>query len=137
MILRRTSRPGTTTVECAIIFPLLFVLVVGVIVGGLGVFRYQEVAALAREASRWASVRGATYERYSGKSAATAEDVYENAIRPKLVALDPTKLTYKVTWDPDNRQGSTVTVQVNYHWVPEAFLGSIDLSSTSTNLISY
>ena len=137
MIRRNNPRKGATVVECAIVFPLLFLLLIGIFVGGLGVFRYQEVAALAREASRWASVHGAAYEFYTGNKAATASEVYEKAIRPKLVALDSKKLTYKVTWDPDNRQGSKVTVQVNYQWVPEAFLGSINLSSTSTTLMSY
>ncbi len=135
--LRNQRRQGLTIVECAIIFPLLFLLVIGVMIGGLGVYRYQEVAALAREASRWASVRGAAYQFYTGNTAATDKDVYEKAIRPKLVALDPAKLTYKVTWNPDNRQGSTVTVQVDYLWLPEAFLGGTKLSSTSTTLMSY
>jgi len=137
MIRRTHQRKGTTVVECAIVFPMLFLLVLGVLIGALGVFRYQEVASLAREASRWASVHGANYEFNSGKKAATASDVYDKVIRPKLVALDPKKLTYKVTWDPDNRQGSKVTVSIDYNWAPEAFLGSIKLSSTSTTLMSY
>jgi Flp pilus assembly protein TadG len=137
MLLRQRKRPGVTVVECAVIFPVVFLLLLGTIVAGLGVFRYQEIAALAREGARYASVHGARYEFDTGKLAATPSDVYEQAIRPKAVALDQTKLKYSVTWSPDNRQGGTVTVQVDYFWIPEAYLGGIQLSSTSTMWMSY
>jgi Flp pilus assembly protein TadG len=130
-------RRGITLVESALILPVFFLLVIGMIVAGLGVFRYEEVASLSREGSRWASVHGNTYAQATGNSPATAEDVYNQAILPNVVALDQSKLTYAVTWSPDNRQGSRVTVQVKYHWVPEAFLGGMDLASTSTAIVSY
>jgi Flp pilus assembly protein TadG len=137
MRIQNPSRSGVTIVESAIVLPVFFLLIIGMIVGGLGVFRYQEVASLAREASRWASVRGSTYSQTTGNTAATAKDVYDGAIVPNVVALDKSKLTYAVTWAPDNRQGSQVTVRITYRWVPEAFLGGMDLSSTSTSTISY
>jgi Flp pilus assembly protein TadG len=130
-------RRGTHVVECAVVFPLVFLLLLGLIVGGLGVFRYQEVASLAREGARYASVRGYQYQQTTSRPAATATDVYDNAILPRAVILNPSDLNYSVTWNPDNRQGSTVTVQVSYQWVPEAYLGGITLSSTSTMPISY
>lgn len=133
----RCRRKGVTVLECAIILPVFFLLVIGVMVGATGVFRYQEMAALAREGARWASVRGQAYQFYTNQPAATAKDVYEQVIRPKSVALDQKKLTYSVTWEPDNRQGSRVTVRVSYEWLPEAFLGRINLSSTSSMLMSY
>ena len=43
-------RRGTTTVEFAITCPIVFFLVFATIIGGLGVFRYQQVAALAARA---------------------------------------------------------------------------------------
>ena len=87
-------RRGAATIEAAIALPLAFVLIFAVIVGGLGVFRYQQVAALAREGSRWASLRGAVYSQESGRPPATAADVYANAIEPMAVGLDRTKITY-------------------------------------------
>ena len=138
--MRRRSqrrRNGITVLECAVIFPALFLLVVGLIVGAIGVFRYQEMAALAREGARWASVRGATYELKTGNKAATQQDVYEEVIVPKAVALDKSQLTCSVTWNPDNREDSLVTVRLDYQWMPEAFLGGIKLSSTATALVSY
>ena len=137
MQLRQRKRKGVTVVECAVIFPLVFLILLGTIIAGIGVFRYQEVAALAREGARYACVRGARYEFQTGKLATTPQDVHEQAILPRAVALNKTQLTSSVTWQPDNRQGGTVTVQVNYRWIPEAFLGGIQLSSTSTMLVSY
>lgn len=137
MRLRTAPRSGVTVVECAIIFPGFFLLLIGTIVMGLGVFRYQEVAHLAREGARWASVHGLEYQQRTGNWAATPQDVFDNAIKPNVVALDPNQLSYKVTWNPDNRQGGLVSVTVNYNWVPEVFFGGFTLTSTSTVPVSY
>ena len=134
---RKSPRRGALILECALVYPITFMIILGIIIGGLGVFRYQEVASLAREGSRYASLHGAAYQQNTGKSAATASDVYNHAILPKAVALDLSQLSYTVTWNPDNQAGSTVTVKVTYHWVPEAFLPSMNLSSTSTVVMIY
>ena len=110
---------------------------IGLIVGALGVFRYQEVASLAREGARYASVRGAKFAQTTGQPAATPDDVYTSAIQPKMVSLDPALMGYSVSWNPDNRQGSTVTCTVTYRWLPEILLGGINLSSTSVMPMSY
>jgi Flp pilus assembly protein TadG len=135
--LRRPLRRGASLVEFALVAPVLLLLVIGLVVAGLGVFRYQQVASLAREGARYASVRGWKYQQVTGNPAATPADVYNNAILPGSVALDPTSLGYNVTWSPDNKQGSTVSVQVTYQWLPEVFFGGVTLGSTSTVTMSY
>jgi Flp pilus assembly protein TadG len=137
MLRRSPRRSAATVVECALVMPVLLLLVFGLIVGGLGVFRYQEVTSLAREGARYASVHGQKYELNTGKKASTSADVYNNAIAPRIASLDPANVTYTVTWDPDDHQGSFVTVTVNYQWIPEAYLGGVTLSSSSTMQISY
>ena len=137
MLLRKSERPGVVVIESALVMPVFLLFVIGVIVGGLGVFRYQEIAGLAREGSRYASVHGTSYSMATAKLPATPEEIYQKAIAPKAVALDLKKLTYAVTWSPDNRPGSLVTVRVSYQWVPEAFFGGVNLTSTSTVLVSY
>lgn len=142
-MLRRSARAlgqrrrGASLVEFAFVAPVFFLLVIGLVVGGVGVFRYQQVASLAREGARYASVRGSKYQQVTGNPAATPADVYNNAILPGSVALDPAQLSSSVTWSPDNKQGSTVSVQVTYRWIPEAFLGGVTLGSTSTVSMSY
>jgi Flp pilus assembly protein TadG len=137
MLLLPQPRRGVTLVECAIIYPLTLLLLLGILIGGLGMFRYHEVASLAREGARYASVRGTKYAQQPGKTAATQADVYTNAIKPRLVMLDESLLTCTVTWPGGNQQGGSVQVQVSYVWVPEAFLGGITLSSTSKMTVVY
>jgi Flp pilus assembly protein TadG len=150
MRLQRKPRAGMTVVESAVVFPVTFLLILGLLVGGLGVFRYQEMASLARRAARYAAVHGAQYARDTGKPAATADDIYNNAIKPYAVSLDLSRLTYAVSYNSDNAPGTvsvqngnvvttgnTVTVTITYDWVPEAFLGGITLTSTSVLPMAY
>jgi Flp pilus assembly protein TadG len=130
-------RRAATMVECALVYPIVFLFVIGLLVAGLGIFRFQEVASLAREGARYASVHGTKYAQVTGNAPATAKDVYQNAIVPRMVLLDPNQLTYTVTWSPDNQPGSTVTVTLKYNWVPEAYLGNMTLTSTSVVQMSY
>jgi Flp pilus assembly protein TadG len=134
---RIRDRRGATTVEFAIVASTVLLLIIGLIVGALGVFRYQEVARLAREGARYAAVHGAAYSRVTGNPAATATDVYQNAILPRAVILTPSRLSSSVAWSPDNQPGSQVTVTVQYQWLPEAYFGAMTLSSTASIPISY
>lgn len=145
----RYRRRGATTVEFAVTGPIVLFLVFATLIGALGVFRYQQVAALAREGARWASVHGAEYAWDTGQPAATAEDVFNTAILPGAAALSADKLTYSVTWDTSNEPlsvhedyerpiGNTVTVQLNYTWFPELYIaGPFTLTSTSTAQMIY
>lgn len=137
MIRRKSVRHGATAVEAAVVLPVLFLFVFGLIVGGLGAFRNNQVGMLAREGSRWAAVHGSAYQTDAGQPV-TAEDVYNNAIKPMVVGLDTSKLTYSVTYSPDNKPGSSVTVTVNYRWYPEVYLaGPFVLTCSSTRAVSY
>jgi len=145
----RGQRNGFMASESLIVLPTLFFLIIATVVGGYGIFRYQQIAALAREGARWASVHGGQYQRETGNPAASPSDVYDNAIAPYATNLDLSQLTYSVSWDLDNAPlrvdtdyekptGNTVTVTINYNWFPEMYLvGPITLSSTSTMPMSY
>jgi Flp pilus assembly protein TadG len=143
-----SRRRGALTLESAFVLPVLFFLLVAVVVGGYGIFRYQEVALLAREGSRYASVHGGQYAQETGNAAATSTDVC-NAILPYAASLDTSKLRCDVTWNSSNMPtsatsdyekatGNTVTVTVTYQWFPEWIIaGPITLSSTSTVPMAY
>jgi Flp pilus assembly protein TadG len=145
----RHRRSGTTTLEFAVTTPITVFLLLATVTGGIGVFRYQQVAALAREGSRWASVHGAEYEEETGNPAATPEDVYNEVILPAATTLNPAYLSYSVTWDQSNQPlqvdedvqtpfGNTVTVTVSYQWIPEMYLiGPFNLTSSSTAQMMY
>jgi len=145
------SRRGTTAVESAVVGPLTFLLLLGLVIGGMGVFRYQEMASLAREGSRWASVHGTGYQKDTGKPAATQQDVI-NYMASKGVSLDQSQFNTSncpVIWTTDNRPyhtnivngqvvavTNTVKVTITYRWIPEAYLGGITLTSTSESAMS-
>ncbi len=145
----REQRSAFIASESLVVLPTLFFLIIATVVGGYGVFRYQQIAMLAREGARWASVHGGQYQRDTGNAAATPSDVYNNAIAPYATSLDLSQLTYSVSWNSSNMPytvngdyekptGNTVTVTINYNWLPEMYLvGPITLSSTSTVPMSY
>jgi Flp pilus assembly protein TadG len=150
MNLKRRPRRGATVVEVAFIAPVILLLLIGLLVGGLGVFRYQQVAHAAREASRWAAVHGSDYAQETGNPAATANDVYTQAVVPNVTGLDADKLTCSVTWDTNKspyhtatvngqtrKITNTVSVTITYQWLPEAYLGGVTLRSTSVAVMSY
>lgn len=101
--LSRTRRSAATTVEAAIILPALLFFVFGLLIVGLGVFRYNEVAHAAREAARFACVHGNQYAlaNASAIAAGTLPAVDEAYLTSKakanLAGLDPTKVTVAVT----------------------------------------
>jgi Flp pilus assembly protein TadG len=150
MRLRPGRRSGTTLVECAVIYPLVFLFVIGLVIGALGIFRYQQLASLSRRAARYAAVHGTDYARDTGNPPATAQDIYNNVIQPNAVAFDLSQLSYTVTWNQSNQPvqtvivnnyptptRNTVTVSLSYQWIPEAFFGGITLRSTSVVPMSY
>src|SRR5215212_5911881 len=79
---RRRPRRGLCLVESAVVYPLVLLIFVGMLVVGMGVYRYEHVATLASEGARWASVHGWQYEndlnptnRPDLPQAATEQDV--------------------------------------------------------------
>jgi Flp pilus assembly protein TadG len=153
MLLRSSppKRRGATLVESALVLNLTILLILGMVVVGLGVFRYQQVSALAREAARWASVHGGEWAKETNSSLTTATSIYNAAIKPMAVGIDPSSLTTPpdVTWDNSSQmpvyfdstsgkwKNNQVTVKVTYTWIPEAFLGGVTFSSTSVMTITY
>jgi Flp pilus assembly protein TadG len=161
MRLARTERRGSVIIEAAFIYPVLFLLILGIILLGISVFRYQQVAHMAREGSRWASTHGTQYAKENGTTAATPQEIYDNAIAPHAAGMGAGGISYEVRWNtdaggnPDKRPtrfvrvtdpatgltrdvavSNTVTVTVTYTWNTGLF-GTIPVTSTSTNTISY
>jgi Flp pilus assembly protein TadG len=150
MNLRRQPRRAATTIELAMIAPAVFFVLLGLIVGGMGVFRYQQLAHLTREASRWAALHGTDYAKASGQPAATAADVYNTMILPNSGAMNASRLSYSVVWNTSNdpyrtatvdgkvvRINNIVTVSISYQWIPEVYLGGVTLSSSSSNPVTF
>lgn len=146
---RPARRPGVTVVEMAIIYSVLFLVLFGLILGAIAVFRYQQVAQLAREGSRWAAVHGYSWATEKNVPPTTPQDVYTNAIFPRAVSMEPSKLGYSVTWDTNQKTHHTVVVgdtvrsvnnnvivTVTYQW-DEFMFGPVTLRSTSVSPMHY
>jgi Flp pilus assembly protein TadG len=164
--LHRVARDGATTVEFAVVSGIFFFLIFALLVGASGIFRYQEVAHLAREAARYSSTHGGQYQldgipARTGVPAINSSSDLTPYVLSKAVLLDPSKVTVSVNWSepagytPQNMPSyvdtnpnlvppgqktiqNYVTVTVTYQWMPEVFLfGPITLTSTSVMPMSY
>jgi Flp pilus assembly protein TadG len=134
---RRPRRRGAHLVECAFVFPITFLLLVGLVVCAMGVFRYQQMAYLAREAARYAAVHAGVYQKENAAaiSSGTLPDVTSaylttNVVKANAANLDQSALTVAVKfntssgsydWDDTANNGqrwpySTTTVSgTNYN----------------------
>ena len=106
MMLKRQRRPGAHALESGIIYWLVMLLVAGLMVCGMGVFRYQETASLAREAARFAAVHGGMYQKENAAAISAGllpnvDDKYltQNVVQARAVVLDPSKLTVQVQFN--------------------------------------
>ena len=95
---------GSEMVEFAVAATLLFTLIFGIIDCSRALSTQHFVANVAREATRYAAVRGSTWTGTACASAtafacaATADDVsaYAKTVLPSMI--DPTKLTIATLW---------------------------------------
>jgi Flp pilus assembly protein TadG len=157
-----SPRRGSSMVEAALILPVFFMFILGMVVIGIGIYRYQQVASLAREGARYASVHGSLYFAASSNNL-QASDIYNNAIAPMAIGLIGANLTYQVQWGNSatgsfvwtnwvtsststptspTAGGATlyngVKVTVSYNWTPGMYIpGSINLTSTSVMPMSF
>jgi len=149
MLRSKPRRSGAKAVEAAFVLPVAFFLIFALVIGATGIFRFQEVAYLAREGARYASTHGAQYRTDAGMPSGTEsdweQDIINNGMLPKRLVLDPAKIAVDITWPPvinqptkpDNWPGSKVTVKVTYQWIPEGYLvGPVTLTSTSSMIIT-
>ena len=152
----RRSRKGAVSVEFAVVGSMTLLLLIGFAVLSLGVYRYQQVAYLARVGARYASTHGAQYradnQLAEGDSDTWEQDIQDNGILPQSSALDPSKLNVSATWSAGDNEANAatsasnftltadnaVTVTVTYQWVPEGYLANpITFTSSSTMPMAY
>lgn len=131
---RRRRRRGVILLESALVYTVTFTLLLGTMVMGLGVFQYQQVAGLAREGSRWAAVRGATYQSEQKAAAPTDADL-KAAVLQKAVVLNSAALTCDL--DQTKLAAGIAKVTLTYRWTPEAFFAPVTMTSTSETPVLY
>ncbi len=140
---RNTTR-GQAMVEFALVAPLFFLLLFGIIEAGRFIFYYETLSNATREGARYAIVNGAnTLGCPSGPPApgSTPCDVSGAKVvaRVKQSALAVSNPTVTPTWDPNNGRGSTVQVVASYTYqslIPLVPLPPINVSAESSLVIN-
>ena len=106
---------------------------------------------LAQEAARWASARGADYQKDTNQSSPTQDQIRDQAVLPLAVSMDTSQLSVQVEWVDKGSNTSTdwdaatkdvkaitpqgeyvnntVRVTVTYNWSPGILIGPLTLSS--------
>jgi Flp pilus assembly protein TadG len=149
---KRNSAGGSTLTEFAFILPLLAMMMFGVIDFGRALYTYHFVSAAAREASRWASVRGNQCARGLPACPAGAIDVQNYVASTVPPGIDPSPRTLSVTaaWMPPSgnpascigstkNPGCAVQVRVIYNFkfiLPFLPKSTYSMQSTSEMVIS-
>ena len=103
---------GGTLVESALVLSVFLLFTFGIMDFGRLLYAYNFCSFAARDATRYASVRGST-----SSSPATASTV-QTFVTGLATGLTAASLTVTTSWSPDNTPGSTVTVTVKYAYTP-------------------
>ncbi len=103
----RESR-GTAVIEFAFVAPVLFVLTIGTIDVGRLVWSASMLHHMAREATRYASVRGA-----ESNNPVTEADI-ETYVKNRIIGMPANDVAVDTQWTPSNSSGGTVVVQLDY-----------------------
>jgi hypothetical protein len=91
-------RHGAMAVEAAVVYPVVLFLFLGLILGGVGVFRYQQVACQAREAARYASVHGGDWQLETTQNSPTQDDILKQTVLPLAAGMDPARISIRIQW---------------------------------------
>jgi Flp pilus assembly protein TadG len=128
---RRVGRRGATFVEAALCLTVFLMVIFGIMEFGRLLWMYTTVSHLAREGTRYASVRGAE------SKAPTNQAQLRTELLRQAIGLDPALLTVSLVWDPNNSPGSYVRVTVSYNYSPMApFVPSPTVSARSEVIVT-
>lgn len=143
---KKASRErGTELVEFAFAVTVLFALIFGIIGFAQAAYTYHFISNVAREATRYASVRGSACTLLPDCGADQAEILaYAKSITP--LGINGNLLTVNATWvnpggscpGPSNAPGCAVQVNVQYPFtfLPMLHLPTLNIASTSQMVIS-
>jgi Flp pilus assembly protein TadG len=111
----RRTQAGAALVEQALVLVLFLTVLFAIIDFGRALYTYHFVSNAAREATRWASVRGHLCSGLSGGCPAGPGDVQTYVANVSGLGLDPAKVTATASWlEPPNANPACVTVANNY-----------------------
>ena len=152
LALSRGREHGAALVEMALSALLLLCFIFGVMEVCLALYTYHNISEAAREATRFAIVRGNSCTSWATACPASASDVQNYVVNLNYPGIDPSKMTVTPVWSaytagftcpgapsPCNTTGNLVTVTVKYNFplsLPFVSITNIPMSSTSAMIIS-
>jgi TadE-like protein len=160
MTRQRSPRPparGQAMVEFALVAPMFFLLLFGIIEAGRFIFYYESLSGATREGARYAIVNGAnTLGCPSGPPAPgtsacdTSGDRVVTRVRDAALGVPGTGISVERCWwytacdfathgDGDNARGATVTVSASYSYqslIPLVPLPPITVTAESSLVIN-
>ncbi len=142
----RLRQRGSALVEQALVIAMLLSVMFGIIDCARALYTYHFVANAAREATRWASVRGSSCNASLTGCQANPINVGAYVKNVSGMGLDPSLITATPSWPSatpgcatKNNPGCVVQVQVvyNYHFFfPLLPTSQITMQSTSEMVIT-
>jgi Flp pilus assembly protein TadG len=142
---------GSGLVEYAVVFMILITMLLGIVEFGRALYAYHFVSSAAREATRYAMVRGCSTPTTNCPTPATGDSI-QTFVQNVPLGIDATQVTATTTWPvlpnspavcstPNgyNAPGCTVQVQVTYVFnfiFPFVSNSSLTMTSTSQMVIS-
>jgi len=143
---RLVGEDGNGLVEYALVFMFLISMLLGIVDFGRALYSYHFLSNAAREATRWAAVRGNTCTNDGSCTApASTADIQTYVTNITPPGVDSSKVTTTPSWPGSgalcsvvNNPGCPVEVQVSYNFtfvVPFIRTTPLTLSSSSEMII--
>ena len=123
---RADRRRGAAMVEFSLVFLLFLAFFLGVIEFGRAVWTYTTVAHSARQAARFAMVRGTVI--------AATDDQIRAVVEQNAIGLTDSDLSIDTEWVPNRQRGSIVRVRVQYPF--RSFVGAWLVPQSEVQLVS-
>jgi Flp pilus assembly protein TadG len=124
---------GQALAEFALVAPIFFVILFGIIESGRFIFHYEMLSSATRDGARYAIVHGGT-----SSNPATADEIEDVVLDSALAIADDGNLVVTTVWPVSNARGETVTVGVAYTYDPIVpLLPPITITAESTLVINH
>jgi Flp pilus assembly protein TadG len=141
---------GSALVEIAVASAVLFTMMFGIIQFSLAHYVYLYLPYVAREATRYAIVRGSSCTSFGSACPASATDIQNYVESLKYPVIDASLITVTTTWpttgptctpsiNPCNNPGNLVQVTVTFSyplWIPFLPTKTLNMTASSQMVIS-
>lgn len=114
----KKGQNGVTLIEFATILLLLLTILLGIMEAGRAIMNYHTLYEAVSEGARYAAVNGSSSGSPPGpRSISEVDPLIKQKVVDAAVGLQLSTSDVQVSWTPDNRPGSAVSVSATYLYV--------------------